>query len=636
MSLEKEATVRARLDGVDEVASGFNRIGQSGSSASSTIGGGFKAAGGAIKDAVQGVISDLGHVVTAAGAINFAGAVAQAHQFEDVVARMGAASRTSFRSVGEVVNDLSTEMNELPNVTAAWIQSVAKVTYGYQGAASAAKQAAEYGALTGQSVQEVQPLVVALEQMTGAAGKSGRAMEVLAGQARAFGREPKAIGDAVVQLSTQLEDLSGSAASKTALVSGFGGKKAYQNERQRTQGLGSILSQIESDPEGYERGLGLKQHSLTDEYGNVDATKALETLKKFGAGSKGKKFRLEQTFGRRNAAGIMDTDFAAIHDQESAAPATDAAEAKARYDASPAGQRKKNEVKKAQTMQDTVGADSLIGGISDWIGSQAATHPLLTGMGAAVGTKLAGKGVGALWGSIFGGGEAAAATGTGAATTGGGSGAGSLLLSGLGAGGMAAGGTLLGSILLAGKFLTDPLVSRGFRDDVDLTQRDARNLSAKAKAATDHATEVRSPGMQAAIDAEQRRQFVDRARRSGVHVDDLGGGLSDWLSSAAPSVAGALKGARAAMTAAPEASLPPALAAVRDHLFPAAARAPQAVSAEAAQARALVAELVKAGASLQLAQETAAKVLQAGGQPITIEVVNATGGAIDAMVRGEQ
>jgi hypothetical protein len=128
MSLEKEATVRARLDGVDEVASGFNKIGQSGSSAGATISKGFVSAGGAIKDAVQSVVSGLGHVVTAAGAINFAGAVAQTHQLEDSVARVAVASRRGFQSVGEVVNDLSSDINELPNVAAAWISSVGKLT----------------------------------------------------------------------------------------------------------------------------------------------------------------------------------------------------------------------------------------------------------------------------------------------------------------------------------------------------------------------------------------------------------------------------------------------------------------------------------------------------------------------------
>jgi hypothetical protein len=118
--------------------------------------------------------------------------------------------------------------------------------------------------------------------------------------------------------------------------------------------------------------------------------------------------------------------------------------------------------------------------------------------------------------------------------------------------------------------------------------------------------------MQAALEAEQRRKKVEQAQRAGVNVNDLAGGLSDWLSKEHPAVA-----------------------AIKDHIVPAAARAPQPSGGDA-QARALVAELVKAGASLQLAQETAAKVLQAGQQPINIEVVNATGGAVDAYLRGEQ
>jgi hypothetical protein len=52
--------------------------------------------------------------------------------------------------------------------------------------------------------------------------------------------------------------------------------------------------------------------------------------------------------------------------------------------------------------------------------------------------------------------------------------------------------------------------------------------------------------------------------------------------------------------------------------------------------KATVDQLVKAGASLALAQETAAAILRDQRAPVQITVINATGGSIEAQARGEQ
>jgi hypothetical protein len=114
MALEKESVVRARLDGVDDVASGFGKIGQSGAPQARRWPRGSPRLRGSSRTPSKTSSATFGHVVTAAGAINFAGAVAQAHQLEDAVARACVASHRSFRSVGEPIDDLSGDMNELP------------------------------------------------------------------------------------------------------------------------------------------------------------------------------------------------------------------------------------------------------------------------------------------------------------------------------------------------------------------------------------------------------------------------------------------------------------------------------------------------------------------------------------------
>jgi hypothetical protein len=268
-------------------------------------------------------------------------------------------------------------------------------------------------------------------------------------------------------------------------------------------------------------------------------------------------------------------------------------------------------------MQHQVGAGGVIGDISDWIGAQAAKNPMLTGAGLAIGANLLKPLIGKGLGALFGGGEAAAAAGAGGAAAGGGGagGAGALAAGGLGAAGFAAGGALLGSTLLAAGFFKGPLVSRGFRDDVDLTQREARELAARAKAAETAAPAARSPGMQAAYEAEERRLRVERARRAGVDVDDFGGGLAEWLgAAAAPGIAAALGGTK---TAGKQAAGSFATAAeqrfdaIKERFIP-TAHPPSGGGAADPQARALIAELVKAGASLQLAQQTAEQLLKSG------------------------
>jgi hypothetical protein len=63
--------------------------------------------------------------------------------------------------------------------------------------------------------------------------------------------------------------------------------------------------------------------------------------------------------------------------------------------------------------------------------------------------------------------------------------------------------------------------------------------------------------------------------------------------------------------------------------------APPAASSDALY-KSTVDQMVKAGASLALAHETAAAILREQRTPVQITVINATGGPIDAQVRGEQ
>lgn len=589
---DKEATVKARLDGVDEVARDFGRIKSAAADASSGVGKGWRDAGGAVRDAVQGVLNDVAHVVTAAASINFAASVSQVHQLEAATDRMGVASKRSIESVKDSVNQLSTKINELPNQTQAWVASVGKLTYNYEGAATAAEGAAQYAALIGDTVQDVAPLVVTLEELSGNAGKSGDLLKVMVQQAKELGTVggPRAVGEAVEHLRGQLSQLTGDAKQYTALVAGFGGKGQF-TPQQRERALGAVMSRVESNPEGFERFLG---HKITDEFGHVkDITGVMKELADYARKGRGQRLRSEFTFGKEATAGLLYTDFEAVRRAESAGRASDAEHALNRLIETPSGQRRANEIKKAQAMQEVVGNGSAIGDASDWLGKLAGDHPILAGLGASLGASLVAKGAGAgmgALGKLVTGGKAAVEAGAAASAPAAEGVAGGGLATGLGLSGLATIGTLAAGVLATGKTLMDlgeaSAAKQGFDNTKALGYKQADALSAKAALAAREAESHMSPGMREALQAEQAmRASVPQAARASAHQ---GQASATQVAASDPKVA------------------------------------------------ALVQELVKAGATTTLALETASKLIAEQQRPVQIEIVDSTGGGVDARVRGEQ
>jgi len=124
MGLQKDARVTIGVDGGQEVTRAL----------------------GAVSESVHGIVSDLGHVVTAAGAISFASAIVQVHALEESVARIGVGAHRSIDSVQAGVNELARDIGELPQEVAAWTSSVGRLTHSFEGAAQAAKGMREYRA----------------------------------------------------------------------------------------------------------------------------------------------------------------------------------------------------------------------------------------------------------------------------------------------------------------------------------------------------------------------------------------------------------------------------------------------------------------------------------------------------------
>jgi hypothetical protein len=369
MSLQKDARITVGVDGAAETARAL----------------------GAISDSVQGIASDIGHVVTAAGAISFAGAISQVHALEETVTRVAVAGRHSVGEVQAGVNELARGIGELPQEVASWTASVGRLTYSYEGAAKAAKGMKEYAALTGESFHDVEPLAVALQTVGHVAGDTSRAVGMIVAQAEklhAVGGA-QAIGDSFLRLQGQISQLANSedVSKVTALLGGFGSKSLTPQQRERA--LGSVMSRIESNPEGFERFLG---HSITDENGHVqDMAGVLRELAEYGRRGRGQRKRLQFTFGAEAAAALVNTDYEAIREAEEVRPSTAPSQALAQLQATPAGQRQQARTKKAIAMEGWFGAGTVVGDAYDAFANFAGENPLTALIGAQLAPRLFGQ-----------------------------------------------------------------------------------------------------------------------------------------------------------------------------------------------------------------------------------------------------
>lgn len=592
MSVEKEAGVRVKVTGEQDVAQAASRISSAWGEVGTKATAAFKGLGSAVNGAVQGVLNDLGHVVTAAGAISFAGSVQSVEKFEDSIGRLATASRSSFSSAQAGINSLAQEIGEMPSVTEAWVSSVGQLTYSYDRAGQSAKAMQGFALQTGQSIQQVSALAVMLDQVGAGGDKAGKALGVMTAQAKMLDTigGPKALADTFQHLSGEISQLANQDLAKTtALLAGFGGSKGF-TPQQRERALGRVMSSISADPELVERGLGLKSGSLTDEYGHMkDPTAVMEELQRLGKKGGGYAKRLEYTVGREAAAAIMHTDFAAVRDAEKAQASADGDHALARFKDAPPGRRHDAEIRKDVAMQGAVGYDSALGKARQEMLELSAEHPLAVGVGMPVATNL----VGQLWnkagnfltgaGGVAVGAKAMAAKAAGGAAAGAEEIAAPSVAAGLGLSGMAAGGTLLAGVLATGKTLMelgDASSKKQGYSNKDLTKDEAAALSAKAHKAGDEAFANMSPGMQAAYEAESARKNRDASARAAA-------------------AAGA----------------------------PAPGKGP-AVSPEMLKA---LQDLVAAG---KLNQQAVAEAL--ANNPIQIEIVNPTGAELEARVRGQQ
>src|SRR4051794_35067198 len=106
----RDATVTVGLAGEQGVARGADVALGAWERGAKGVTGAFKSLGGVATDALQGVVSDIGHVVTAFGTISAGSAIQQVRSYEDETARMAVATKTNVASVRQGFQQLGEEI----------------------------------------------------------------------------------------------------------------------------------------------------------------------------------------------------------------------------------------------------------------------------------------------------------------------------------------------------------------------------------------------------------------------------------------------------------------------------------------------------------------------------------------------
>jgi hypothetical protein len=540
MAIETSAAIHIRVDGQQQATRAAGEIEGAFDKASRGVSNAFRGVGKAVGDAVGGAITDVGRLITASAAINLSGARQQAIQLEEGYTRAGIAGRRSFQDVAGGVERTSKAILEQPDRVLAWGNAVGRLTYNYQGLEKAAEAAGKEGIADNQSLGDLQGFTVTLRNVLGVSGDTADALARVRGQAEKLGT----VGGAAA-LRDQIEAASGALSQFasntdqqrnkiTALVGVLGqGLKPVQAQQVQQ----SVLGRISSDPIGIQRFLG---RNILDKQGQIeDPAKVIQDVVTKVEKTYGPQARrvLQQNFGAVAGAQLDNLfkggKFDEIGKVAQAGPSQQADTAQRQLVESAAGRRTANELEKQRKLRESVSGDSLIGKASDAIGKAAAKNPLLTGAGAAVGTRLLGIGVSKLAGTVFGGGAAAGAgAGTGAtAGTAGAGAAGTVAAAGLGTLAAGAAGVLGAGAIIYGVTTDDPrkqyerFERRAARGGAaSELKRSLRGGGATGASPDDVPSPLQVPGPQGA----EASPLADIAQQIATLIDtlDKGGGIT--------------------------------------------------------------------------------------------------------------
>ena len=140
----------------------------------------FGALGSAVTTVSRGIISDLGHIITAGGALTLGSAINGMLNFETAAAKMGITTRRSFDNIKEDMRRLSKDtgmpMSYLTNLEL----STGKKLYDFKMASASTRPMINAARAFGREPEEMQPAIFAMQQVRiGASGVSSAFQQIL-------------------------------------------------------------------------------------------------------------------------------------------------------------------------------------------------------------------------------------------------------------------------------------------------------------------------------------------------------------------------------------------------------------------------------------------------------------------------
>lgn len=423
MSVNEQARVTAKLEGVDQVAAGADKIGNSlekaGQKAQSKVGGALKSIATGLGSVVQTGLTAAGVL----GALNVANAVSDVRRLDEQTARLGRTAHVSADALKMGFDAAERRTLTSSMAMADFAKNLGRATLNSRGAIEAVGGLGDEALATGQDLNDQLDLGKVLMSGLGATGDLSDELGRLRHQAESLGLAggPQALKDTLVAIGPALQTVAitsdAARAKLEALVAVS--SKGLRPEQQKAV-AGGMLGFLKGQATAIRRSSGV---DVLDEYGQLkDPTAALALYKsmadrKFGKNERAKKEAIINQAGEDVGRAILRTDIGEV--QRTAALGNEgktAAEAEAARQ-SKTGKRTAAELAKDQARR-TVGEkflgaqDALVGAV----GVPAAT--VIEGGGGALALKGA-IGAGKLAaGSLSGGAPLAGGTALGGAALG--------------------------------------------------------------------------------------------------------------------------------------------------------------------------------------------------------------------------
>lgn len=329
---DKDAKITIGIEGTDEVIRAAQRSKDAWTRAAGEIAGGVKSMGDQMAQGFGKLVDHAQAAASAMVAFNFAQQIAGARQFREETSRLAIASGQDITLLTARFKDVGRQILATPEQVGSFTKSLGRATYDIRGATLAAKGLGLEALNTGKSLDEMVPLGTVLSKSLGVVGDTTKALEGMRATVDSLGTGGGvvALHDQLVALAPLLSKLSADSEKGRKSIQSLGGSLKGVTEEQRTRIKASLIGAVEADPRAFERAIGVKRGTYTDEHGRVRAEQIPEILektrvailkqaKRYGGGLELARQMAGTRFTREAGYELFNIDFAAEREAQVAA-----------------------------------------------------------------------------------------------------------------------------------------------------------------------------------------------------------------------------------------------------------------------------------------------------------------------------